>query len=236
MKATSVGFFLTVSPPPPAAVAGHAVAAALGVSMLWMDPVEPHSGLSVVLLIQMFGASTGFTAAASRGHFDPLLVSGASRASIAAGHCVAAALPGLAAWGILALAEMVLALPGGRLASQPGSVLALLFVSVVAWAVGLALPRFAGGVLWMVVLVVVVASRTGFLGFVDVISASDVSSPDEVLRVGAAMALCPFLLLGDSAAARSWQVHGLLVVAALAAAAAGFQFIARRDYPLAEAP
>ena len=62
---------------------------ALGIWTMSYDANELDSSLGIVLIVQLFLVSTGFTARAFAGHFDAVLVAGASRRGAALAHFLA---------------------------------------------------------------------------------------------------------------------------------------------------
>ena len=232
MKIDPIRYLLAVSAPGRPVLAAFAVLVAYGLWLLRIDPGDQGSALAMLLFIQMFAASTGYRHAAGRGHFDALLVSGRSRARVAVSHFLVSAGPGLAAWSILALAGLVS--PGRNLSLRPGSLLALLIVSVFTWAVSLPLPRFTGGVLWTSLLMALLASREALGAYGDFVSATPPADLASVAKRTLAIAVCPFLLFArsDDAVGPLVLLLGLTIV--ILAFGAGVYYVSRRDYPLVE--
>jgi hypothetical protein len=208
---------------------GFAAAVLIGGITLWLNPGDVDSAFGSILLLQMFSASSGYTASAARGCFDPLLVSGRSRSSIALGSLMAAALPGLVAW--IAIVVFATALGRAETALALHRQTALLLVSAGAWAVGLALPRMAAGALWSFTLVTLAMSRVlgQHLAVVQVVPVGV-----HHATAAAAFAVCPYLLLGDFAAAKNAVVIGIDVLVAMAMVSAGAGYVARHEYTLVE--
>ena len=157
IRTSSLRYFLVVSPCPGWMRAAFGAALLLGCATLWLNPAELDSALGSILVLQMFSASNGYAALAARGHYDPLLVSGRSRRTIALANLSAAALPGVVAW--VGVAVMASALGRADLALAPHRQVALLLASVVPWAGGLALPRMAAGAAWALALFTLASSR-----------------------------------------------------------------------------
>jgi hypothetical protein len=229
----AVRFFWIASPLPGYLCAGLVASVVFGIVLLHLDPFHADSSLATLLFLQMFMASSGFRAPASRGHYDPILVSGVSRPTIAAAHWLDAAVPGLAAWIALGVAEFVLRGDGHAIAFQPPLLVALSLVSIIPWACSLPLARLSGGAVWTCVLIGLFATREGFVAAARAITtATAVEGVAEVLRVAGLCALCPFLLLGRSPAVCSPAVLVADVLVALAALVAGVEYVKRREYPL----
>jgi hypothetical protein len=102
----------------------------------------------------MFAASSGFAVPAQRGHYDLLLTRSGGRTSIALAHWLTSISAGIASWLILASVE---ALSSGRasISLASGTCAAVALVSTIPWAVTIALPRFSGGIGWLLVLTIV---------------------------------------------------------------------------------
>src|SRR5262245_40570029 len=102
----------------------------------------------------MFAASSGFAVPARRGHYDLLLTRSGGRTSIALAHWLTSISAGIASWLILASVE---ALSSGRasISLASGTCAAIALVSTIPWAVTIALPRFSGGIGWLLVLTTV---------------------------------------------------------------------------------
>jgi hypothetical protein len=233
IHASAVRFFLTVLPPPVWIQAGLAIAAALGVWTLILNPREVDSALGNILIVQMLATSSGFAAAASRGHCDPLLVSGRSRASIAIGHAVASALPGLIALAIVLATAAWFGGVSAERAFSPQRLAAILIVSGCGWAIGLPFPRLVGGALWMAFFMGLMLSGLGLVAGAWLLE-SGPAHGWAVLLMGVAAVACPFLLLGDSPGpANPWSI-GVALVLASVVVTAGVRYVVRRDYVLKE--
>jgi hypothetical protein len=208
-----------------------AAAVATGIATLWLNPAEVDAALGSILLLQMFSASNGYSSSSARGHFDPILVSGRRRSSMAAANLLAAALPGAVAWLVIVVVALVFG-PGGR-AAAPHRQIALLTVSCGAWAAGLMLPRLAAGALWSLVLVALAMSR-GMLADSLLVAQTVPNGLGQVIAAAAACLVCPFLLLGDLSGATDARVLLLDAAAAIAVALVGARHLCRREYGLVE--
>jgi hypothetical protein len=231
IRRSSVRFFLVVSPLPIWMQIAFGAAVLVGGATLWLNPGDVDSAFGSILMLQMFSASSGYRFAAASGYYDPLLVSGRSRAGIALGSLIAAAIPGVMAW--LGIAVIATALGRGHSAFALHRQTALILVSAGAWAAGLALPRMAAGALWSVVLITLAMSR-GAIGEYLAVVQSAPTSVYQGLSAAGAFAVCPYLLLGEFAAARSAGVIGFDLALAGALVWAGASYIARREYCLVE--
>ena len=231
IRASSLRFLLVVSPPAVWMVTAFGASVLLGAVTLWLNPADVDSAFGSILLLQMFSASGGFAGPAGRGHFDPLLVGGRSRLRVAIGSLVASTLPGLMAWAVVVL--IAIALGRGATALSFHRQVALILVSAIAWAGGLALPRMAAGGIWAFVLLTAALSR-GAIGDYLAIVQSAPAGLQAALASAAAFVVCPYLLLGEFPAARNLFVLSVDVALAWAVVWAGVSYVCRREYTLGE--
>ena len=231
IRASCLEFLLVVSPAATWMQAAFAASVLIGGVSLWLNPKEVDSAFAGILLLQMFSASSGFTVCAARGYCDPLLAGEASRGRIALASFVASTLPGLLAWLTIALIASVLG--QARLAFAPPRVAALLLVSTVAWAGGLTLPRLAAGALWSFALLAIALSRGAAAQYLLMVQSTPADAA-HVLLSAAILAVCPFLLLGDFAAAASLPVLTIDLSLAMLALWSGWRYLSRREYGLME--
>ncbi len=230
IRVSAVHFFQVVSPVPRYVRVAFVGAAVLGVWMLWLNPAEIDSALGSVLLLQMCAVSNGYHAAARRGWFDPLLVSGRRRGAIARANLLAAAWPGAAVWLVLALMETTTRHAAWPAALTPQRLAALAIVTTISWSAGLHLPRMGAAVLWMAGLLTLASTRM-LLPQLAVLQAR----PHGPIEVGAdtlAFVICPFLLLADAPAVRDPAVILCVLAVSCGTAAAGAVWMTHRDVPL----
>ena len=147
------------------------------------------------------------------------------------GSLVAATLPGVGAW--LMIVVFAAALGRAATALTLHRAVALILVSTIAWAGGLALPRMAAGGLWAFVLLTAALSRGAVAQYLAVVQ-SPPADVQDALASAAAFAVCPYLLLGEFPAATDPFVIGGDLCVALTVAWSGFRYIARREYSLVE--
>jgi hypothetical protein len=233
IRASTISYFLVVTPSPFWVRAGFAVIVLLGCWTVALNPRDVDTAFANILLLQMFAVSNGLSTTASRGHLDPLLVSGRSRPAIVGGNAVAAAVPGLLAWmAVLVMAGLV---GEGALtrALAPHRLVALFIVSGCAWAVGTVLPRLAAGALWMLLLVGFAISRGAFGHLVQMVEAGP-SGLLGVLASALTCLVCPLLFLSDYPGARDPRVVALAAGLAWAVIAVAVWHLSRRDYTLRE--
>lgn len=234
VRAGVIRFSLVVLPPAFWVRAAFAAAVVLGAWTLMLDPGggQLDSALGSILLLQMFAVSNGFAASASRGHFDPVLVSGRSRGAIAVGAGTAAAIPGAFAWLTILVLAVALGEPIEHVAA-PHRQAAFLIVSGIGWAAGVALPPLAAGALWSGVLISLLLSKAFFSGALVLVQRGP-STVQELIGVASICALCPFLLLSDFAAATDLRVNFLSLGLTALAVGLAIVYVSRREYGLTE--
>lgn len=144
-------FFRVVSPLSSLVVWTFGVLVLGASAMIVAAPERTAGALAPLLLLQMFAASSGFAVPARRGYYDLLLTATGGRTAIALTHWLMSISPGLASWFIVASVE---ALRSGHpsIALASGTCAAMAIVSTIPWAVTIALPRFSGGIGWLLVL------------------------------------------------------------------------------------
>jgi len=205
-----VKYFAVVRPWPAYGMAALVAVVMVGLWTTNADPRELDSALGMVLLAQMFLASSGFASTARRGYYDPILAYGSNRTSVLVWHGIASIAPGAIAWAIVADAGYAWSSPAALSAMAGTRLAAFVIVSGMAWAVGLLLPRGAGGSLWMGLLIVLLLRHVSLLP-----AAGSGGSATGILQSAGGLVLCPFLLLGTHA-----PIAAPALVAALGAVAA----------------
>jgi hypothetical protein len=146
-------FFRVVSPVASMMTGTFAVLTMISAIVIAVDPGRSAKALVPVLLLQAFAASSGFAFPARRGHYDLLLTRGSSRTLIALVHWAISIVPGVASWLVLILFELAASGGASGHLSASGTCAAIFLVSTLPWAVTIALPRFSGGIGWMLVAV-----------------------------------------------------------------------------------
>jgi hypothetical protein len=222
-------WFTAVSPPPAPLRAVLAVLAAGAAALEVVDRGSSDWVLASIALIQIFGASTGFTRHASRGYYDPVLV-GRNRIPLALAHFSASAAPGAAAWVACGAAQAIAARSAAVPAFRPAGWAALLLVSTIPWAASLRAVPLAAGALWLLLSVSLVVSGRILEPLARLHAQPDwaMGHPAAALGLGLAFPL----------AIPSIQWPGALVIAFAAIAAlalsCGVLVIMRAGFPLAE--
>lgn len=143
-----IRFFCIVRPWHPLVAAGLAAAVATGGLLLAAGRIPSVDAVAPIVLLQTLAVSSGFAGPARRGHYDFLIASGQRRLAIAAAHWAVSALPGMSAWLVLALIDLVA--HGGSALLSPQVVTGLMLASTLPWAVTVPLPRLTGGLVWLV--------------------------------------------------------------------------------------
>jgi hypothetical protein len=148
-----VRFFQVVSPLSGLVVWTFGVLVIADACIVVLAPGRTAGALAPLLLLQMFAASSGFALPARRGHYDVLLTRTGRRISIALAHWLTSIAPGIASWLIVASVE---SLTTGRASAAlaSGTCVAVMLVSTIPWALTVALPRFSGGIGWLLVLTI----------------------------------------------------------------------------------
>jgi hypothetical protein len=145
-------FFQVVPPVPPLIVATFVAITGVASLAVATSPGRARGALAPVLLLQLFTASSGFAVPARRGHYDLLLTRGTSRLRVTLAHWVTTIAPGVFSWLVLAYVER-LAVGDWAVLVTSGTVAAMFMVSTLPWAFTIALPRFSGGIGWLLLLV-----------------------------------------------------------------------------------
>jgi len=184
---------------------------------------------ALALVFQIFSASTAFRDRAIRGHFDPVLTR-RPRLLIALAHLVVSAAPGAVVWLVVTGIDVGLVQRVPPTGVQPAAVAAFLCVSIVAWVLGLALPRYGGGILWLTLIVVLAGS-----GWITAVRTAGIqpSSWLQRLEVVAAFLVAPMTLLAEPVRPPAATI-ALVFLAALLFAAAGVAYVTRFDAVLKE--
>jgi hypothetical protein len=217
-------FFIVVPPVHRLLHVAMVVTTGVGAIVLLVDGRRAAVSMIPLLLLQLFAASSSFLTVARRGYYDLVFTSGERRVIVAAVHWAMSVLPGLLGWCALACLEVVVTGDGALLA--PGTMAALFIVSSIPWAVGVAWPRFAVAIGWLLALsgwwiLRPVAPVT----FASSTAAGSVASLVEPL-------LYPPLLIGDDMTGRLALPGAASVLVAAAAWVCACVWIDRTDVAL----
>jgi hypothetical protein len=145
-------FFIVVPPMPLLMLAAFVVATTVAVAIVLVDPSRASGALTPLLLLQLFGAASGFDVPARRGHYDLLLTHGVGRRWVIVGHWLASIAPGLIGWFAVALALHAVKRPDDVSLFGSGTIVAVALVSTIPWATTVRLPRFSGAIGWLLIL------------------------------------------------------------------------------------
>jgi hypothetical protein len=222
-------FFRVVAPVPGLVGWTFLVVAIIDAIAITSDPAKAPGAIVPVLLMQLFAASSGFAVPARRGHYDLLLTGGYSRVWMAVVHWSTSIAPGIVTW--LAIAGVELTVTAGAQISLLtfGTSAAMGLVSTLPWALTVRLPRFSGGIGWLLVL----ASSTTVFPSVQMISGPHPLSDLE----GMAWAAWSFLVYPPSLVGQALSASGALIampalVVAGCAMATACRWILRASVPL----
>jgi hypothetical protein len=222
-------FCLTVVRPSSSMIvtAGVVVVAAVALCRTTPDGADQAAGL--VLLYQMFAASTGYRDRAIRGHFDSLLALTRDRHALACAHFLSSVFPGAALWLVVGAIGFVVAggHPKPAALSLPG-VAALAITSAAAWCVSLPFGRYTGGACWTLAWLSL-ASMHRLQSLRDVLLSPGGNWTSIAARGGAA-SVCPLFLLAGPPV----ELAVLVFVTVLAAGIvlAGIGIVDGMDVPL----
>ena len=150
--AYALRFFRVV--PPVSGLIGwtFAVIVAVDTVVILVDASKASAAIVPLLLLQLFAASSGYALPARRGHYDLLLTGGDSRFWLATVHWLTSVYPGVTAWLFVAAMEMAASGGARRTLLASGTYVAMCLVSTLPWAITIRLPRFSGGIGWILVL------------------------------------------------------------------------------------
>jgi hypothetical protein len=196
---------------------------------LIVDPTRGPGALVPILILQSFAASSGFVLPARRGHYDLLLTRGSSRTLIALAHWATSVAPGLLSWLVIALVEVVAGAGASSSLLGSGTAAAVALVSTLPWAIGVALPRFAAGIGWMLVAVTTATTFSrGLLGTWVVES----TRIEDLLWPAWSVFIYPIAIVGQRLSLAQVIAVAPALMLALAAMVTACRWIARRDVPL----
>ena len=224
-----VRFFHVVPPVPPMMTGTFAVLTLAAAIAIIGDLQAAAGALVPVLLLQVFAASSGFTLPARRGHYDLLFTRANSRTSIALMHWASSIGTGITSWLALAMLEFVVSAGARTTLLASGTCAAVVLVSTLPWAIGVALPRFSAGIGWL--LLVVTTATTFSKGVM-----GDWTAPstriEELAWPAWAFLVYPMGAIGQHLARPQIMAVVPALSLAIIAMAISFRWIAQRDVPL----
>lgn len=220
-------FFRVVSPLPALVVWTFGVIVAGACAIVVVAPGRTAGALAPLVVLQMFAASSGFAVPGRRGHYDLLLTRTGSRVSMALAHWVSSIAPGVAGWLIVCSVE-ALTTGTSSIATASGTCAAVALVSTIPWAATIALPRFSGGIGWLLMLT---------------ISAITLSSRNDasLLRAGesdgfvagaSAFLVYPLAVVGRHLSSRELLVVSPALALAIVSMTAACGWVRRASFPL----
>lgn len=218
-------FFRIVAPLPPLIGWTFLVLVLTGALVIARDPSRASGAMIPILLLQLFAASSGFEVPARRGHYDLLLTSGYGRVWMALVHWGTSIGQGIVAWLVLVVVERVSS--GGTAAAllATGTWAALGLVSTLPWAITVRLPRFSGGIGWLLVL----AISTSMWPPLSIASSGDV---DHLLASAWWFMVYPPSLVGHAFGVREAATAAPALVLACVSMAAACRWVSKASVPL----
>ena len=224
-----VRFFHVVPPVPPMMTGTFAVLTLAAAIAIIGDLQAAAGALVPVLLLQVFAASSGFTLPARRGHYDLLFTRANSRTSIALMHWASSIGTGITSWLALAMLEFVVSAGARTTLLASGTCAAVVLVSTLPWAIGVALPRFSAAIGWL--LLVVTTATTFSKGVI-----GDWTAPstriEELAWPAWAFLVYPMGAVGQHLARPQIMAVVPALTLAIIAMAISCRWIAQRDVPL----
>jgi hypothetical protein len=194
-----------------------------------VNPDRAAVALTPLLLLQLFASSSGFVVPARRGHYDLLLTCGYRRVIVAAIHWSMSVLPGVASWLVVAAVEAV-ATGGARMTLlASGTVVAVVLVSTLPWAVNVTLPRFVAAIGWLLVLAV---TATVVPLPADMAWSPGGAGVQALVAAAVMLTLYPPLLVGTHIGGAAVVVTAPVLASAIAAMLGALRWIDRHDLPL----
>jgi hypothetical protein len=222
--------FFHVVPPVPAMMVGTFVVVTMaGGGAIVGDAANAAGAIVPVLILQTFASSSGFSLPARRGHYDLLFTRGSSRTLIALVHWATSVGPGLASWLMLSVVEIVASAGARTTLVASGTVAAVVLVSTLPWAITVSLPRFSGGIGWMLVVVTV---ATTFSGNVFAEWTARSTRIEDLAWPAWAFVIYPIAAVGASLDRAQLMAVTPALLLAIGAMVAACHWIAHRDIPL----
>jgi hypothetical protein len=221
-------FFRVVPTQPTLIVWTFAVVAAIGVVAVVREPSRSEGAMVPVLLLQLFAASSGFEVPARRGHYDLLLTSGHRLVWMALVHWAMSIAPGLMAWLTLAAVEVAVSRGAETRLLTTGTFAAVGLVSTLPWAITVRLPRFSGGIGWLLALTLSTS----------VLSSGTVPGNQSTNDVGGLIwpawefLVYPAVFVGHRLGRDEGLIAAPALVLALASMAAACRWVSRASIPL----
>jgi len=220
-------FFRVVSPLPALVVWTFGAIVAGACAIVVVAPGRTAGALAPLLVLQMFAASSGFAVPGRRGHYDLLLTRTGGRVSMALAHWVSSIAPGVAGWLIVCSVE-ALTTGTSSIATASGTCAAVALVSTIPWAATIALPRFSGGIGWLLMLTISAITLS---------SGNDGSLPraggsDGFVAGASAFLVYPLAVVGRHLSSLELMVVSPALALAIVSMTAACGWVRRATFPL----
>jgi hypothetical protein len=226
MNRSTLHFLWIVQGPGTGSLIAAAALLAFAAYLASSDPGGFDQAVAIALFLQMFSAATGYRERLRRGHFDPVLAGGANRWRVAWSHWMASTGLGFLVWLLLGLLALTCDATRRPTTFTAPGIIVLVYVSTVAWATTLALPRYSGAVLWLALLFGL--ASTQHLQALRVTFNPAATSPLDVARAVGTSMILPVLLFVDPAAVSGAVLSGVFA-ATLLVGVAGAAMVVRFD-------
>jgi hypothetical protein len=221
-------FFRVVPTQPALIVWTFLVVVAIAAIAIARVPSRSADLMRPVLLLQLFAASSGFEVPARRGHYDLLLTSGHRRIWVALVHWATSIAPGLLAWMVLAAVEITARGGADTNLLASGTCAAMGLVSTMPWAITVRLPRFSGGIGWLLVLTL----STSVLSSGRMTGGNGPNEVGESISSAWEFLVYPAVLVGRELSIADGLIAAPALVLALAAMVAACRWVSRASIPL----
>jgi hypothetical protein len=220
-------FFRVVTTLPPLIIWTFGVIAVIGAAAIMRDAARSEGAMVPVLLLQLFAASSGFEVPARRGHYDLLLTSGHGRVWMALVHWASSIAPGVLSWLVLAAVEAITGAGTAARLLASGTVAAVVLVSTLPWAITVRLPRFSGGIGWLLALAI---STTVWPSIEP--SNDHLSEADALLASAWAFLIYPARLVGRELQRDDVLIAAPALVLAVCSMAVACRWVSKASVPL----
>lgn len=221
-------FFRVVSTQPTLIVWTFVVVVVVGAIAIVRDPSRSEGAMVPVLLLQLFAVSSGFEVPARRGYYDLLLTSGHHRVWMAMVHWVTSSAPGVIAWLMLAALEVAATSRSGTTLLASGTFAAMGLVSTLPWAITVRLPRFSGGIGWLLALVI----STSVLSSGNLPGGQPGDTADDWIGAAWGFLVYPVVFVGRELGVDEALIAAPALVVSVASMGAACRWVSRASVPL----
>ena len=220
-------FFRIVPTQPTLMIWTFLVVVCVGAIAIVQEPSRSAGAMVPVLLLQLFAASSGFEVPARRGHYDLLLTSGQHRVWMALVHWMTSSAPGVLAWLMLATIETMSTGGQTRLLAS-GTFAAMGLVSTLPWAITVRLPRFSGGIGWLLAL----AISTSVLASGNVPGREQAISTDDFLGSAWGFLVYPVAFVGRELGIAEGLIAAPALMVSVVSMVAACRWVSHASVPL----